>query len=54
MEVLERFLDGDTFRQIWKTTQGDIVAGTTIEGQEYAAPTLAALADRLAEKEDKP
>lgn len=54
LEVLERFLDGDTFHQIWKTTQGNIVAGTTIEGQEYAAPTLAALADKLAEKEGKP
>ena len=54
LEALERYLDGDTFRQIWKTTQGNIVAGTTIEGQEYAAPTLAALADKLAEMGGKP
>lgn len=54
LEAIERFLDGDTFRQIWKTTQGNIVAGTTIEGQEYAAPTLAALADKLMEMEAKP
>ena len=54
LEALERYLEGDTFRQIWKTTQGNIVAGTTIEGQEYAAPTLAALADKLAEMGGKP
>lgn len=54
LEALERYLEGDTFRQIWKTTQGNIVAGTTIEGQEYAAPTLAALADKLMEMEAKP
>ena len=54
MEALERYLEGDTFREVWKTTQGNIVAGTTIKGQEYTAPTLAALADKLAVKEAKP
>ncbi len=54
LEALERYLEGDTFHQIWKTSKGAIVAGTTIEGQEVAAPTLSALAAKLAEREAKP
>ena len=54
LEALERYLEGDTFREVWKTSMGPFAAGTKIEGQHFDAPTLAALADKLAEKETKP
>ena len=54
LEALERYLEGDTFREVWKTSMGPFAAGTKIEGQHFDAPTLAALADKLAEKEGKP
>jgi len=54
LEALERYLEGDTFREVWKMSMGRFAAGTKIEGQHFDAPTLAALADKLAEKEAKP
>ena len=58
LEALERYLEGDTFREVWKTSMGPFAAGTKFEGQHFDAPTLAALADKLAEasiaRKDKP
>ena len=54
LEALERYLEGDTFREVWKTSMGPFAAGTKFEGQHFDAPTLAALADKLMEKEAKP
>lgn len=54
LEALERYLEGDTFREVWKTSMGPFAAGTKIEGQHFDAPTLAALADKLAENRQQP
>ena len=54
LEALQRYLEGDTFREVWKTSMGPFAAGTKFEGQHFDAPTLAALADKLAAEEAKP
>ena len=54
LEALERYLEGNTFRRIWKTSMGYFAASTKFEDEHFNAPTIAALADKLAERETKP
>jgi hypothetical protein len=55
LEALERWLRGNTYRMVYFSSRGVIVAGSdSIGDDDMEAPTLPALADKLAEKEAKP
>jgi hypothetical protein len=55
LEALERWLRVDTYRLVFFASRGVMVAmSDSIGTDDVEAPTLAALADKLAEKEAKP
>ena len=55
LEALDRWLKGETFRLVQVSIRGTLLATDgTYEKDVAQAPTLAALADKLAEKDDRP
>jgi hypothetical protein len=55
LEALERWLNGQTYRLVQASVRGTLLATDgTYEKDVAEAPTLAALADKLAEREAKP